>query len=259
MKKGISYLVKKGRTFVVKHPWCIPHYNGNRLIDITTLKTVGCYVFGLLCLLKGIEIGKTYVCNNNTIRNEIDAHFEIVEDILAGDWWLNVLITMACFSITAIWLKHVWDDRYLSLKRVMIAVCGMAVLSFVGEFTNIHTTIKVDYTMLFWWILLVQVILDFIKLWYGRWNVKAPGKSKLKYITELPKENLDEKVRLDYSKRVAEWLFNTDISESAFAVGITSEWGSGKTSFLLDMKRRWKGSVILLILSLGIAKHRIRL
>ena len=246
MKKGVSYLVKKGRTFVVKHPWCIPHYNGNRLFDIATLKAVGCYMFGLLCLLKGIEIGKTYVCNNITLRKEIDAHLEIVENVLADDWWLNVLITIACFSITAIWLKHVWDDRYLSLKRMMIAVCGMAVLPFFGTFTNIHTAIKIDYTALCWCVLFTQLMLDFIKLWYGRWNVKAPGKSRLKYITELPKENLDEKVRLDYAKSVTEWLFNTDISECAFAVGITSEWGSGKTSFLLDMKKAMEGKCYLI-------------
>ena len=203
-------------------------------------------MFGLLCLLKGIEIGKTYVCNNITLRKEIDAHLEIVENVLADDWWLNVLITIACFSITAIWLKHVWDDRYLSLKRMMIAVCGMAVLSFFGTFTNIHTAIKIDYIALCWCVLFTQLMLDFIKLWYGRWNVKAPGKSRLKYITELPKENLDEKVRLDYAKSVTEWLFNTDISECAFAVGITSEWGSGKTSFLLDMKKAMEGKCYLI-------------
>ena len=235
-----SSLLKKGRTYTIKHPWLKPHFNGNSLIDIITLKTIGWYAIGLLWLLTAIEMGKTYVCNNITIRNEIEGYFVIVENFLADRWRLNVMITLTCLLTFAFWLKHVWDDRYLSLKRILIAACFMAVLTFAGTFSNIHSAIKIDYAALCWYILLVQLLLDIFKLWYKRWNIKAPGKSKLKYITELPKENLDEKVRLDYAKKVSEWLFNTDISESAFAVGITSEWGSGKTSFLLDMKKAMK-------------------
>ncbi|UKK59619.1 KAP family NTPase [Prevotella communis] len=241
MKRGISYLIKKGRTFAVKHPWYIPHFNGKRLSDRTTLKTIGWYAFGFLWLLTAIEMGKTYVCNNIIIRDEIDTYFVTVENILADKDFLNVMITLTGVLASTIWLKHVWEDRYLSLKRMMIAVCVMPVLTFAGTFSNIHSAIKIDYAAFCWYVMFVQLLLDFFKLWYRRWNVKAPGKSKLNYITELPKENLDEKVRLDYAKDVLEWLFNTDISESSFAVGITSEWGSGKTSFLLDMKKAMKG------------------
>ena len=242
--KKLSSLLKKGRTYVVKHPWVKPHFNENRLIDMTTLKTVGWYIFGLLWLLTAIEIGKTYVCNN--IKDEVDAYFVIAETYLANKWWLNVMMTTTCILIFVIWLKLVWDDRYLSLKRMMTAICFMTILSFAGTFTNVHTILKIDYAALCWYALFVQLILDIIKLWYRRWNIKAPSKWKLKYITELPKENLDEKVRLDYAKRVSEWLFNTDISECAFAVGITSEWGSGKTSFLLDMKKAMAGKCYLI-------------
>ena len=235
MKKKVLYLLKKWRTYIIKHPQVKPHFNGNRLIDRTTLETVGWYVFGLLWLLTAIEIVKTYICNN--IKEGVDAYFVIAEAYLADNWWVNLMITLTCLLLFAFWLKHVWDDRYLSLKRMTIAVCIMSILSFAGTFTNIHSAFKIDYAALCWYLLFVQLLLDLRKLWYKRWNVKVPSKAKLKYITELPKENLDEKVRLDYAKRVSEWLFNTDISESAFAVGITSEWGSGKTSFLLDMRK----------------------
>lgn len=181
MKRGLAYLIKKGKAFVVRHPSLIPHYNGNRLNNITTLKTVGLYVFVLLWLLKTIEIGKSYICNNFTISKGIDACFVVVEEFLTDDWWLNVLTTITCLWILLIWLKHVWDDRYLSLKRMLIAICGMSILSFLGTLTNIHTPFKIDYVALSWYVLFVQILLDFIKLWYGRWNVKAPGKSKLKY------------------------------------------------------------------------------
>ena len=240
----ISFWLKKGRTYIVKHPWIKPHFNGNKLIDRTVIKTVMWYFCGLLWMLTAIEMGKTYVCNN--IIEEIDAFFVIVETYLTDKWWLNLMITSTCLLSLLFWLKHVLKDRFLSLKRMVIAICIMTILSFMGTFTNVHSAFNIDYATLFWWFLFIQLILDFVKLWYKRWNVKAPGKSRLKYITELPKENLDEKVRSDYAKRVSEWLFNTDISESVFAVGITSEWGSGKTSFLLDMKKAMAGKCYLI-------------
>ena len=76
------------------------------------------------------------------------------------------------------------------------------------------------------------------KLWNKRWSVASLKHRKvLRYITEQPQIGLDLKVRTAYAERVSEWLLNTDISKSAFAVGITSEWGSGKSSFLLDMQK----------------------
>ena len=36
-------------------------------------------------------------------------------------------------------------------------------------------------------------------------------------------------------------LFHTDISKEAFAVGINGEWGSGKTTFLNEIRKRIKG------------------
>lgn len=55
MKKKVLYLLKRWRTYIIKHPQVKPHFNGNRLIDRTTLETVGWYVFGLLWLLTAIE------------------------------------------------------------------------------------------------------------------------------------------------------------------------------------------------------------
>lgn len=157
----LSSLFKKGRTYIIKHPWLKPHFNGNRLTDITTLKTVGWYALGLLWLLTAIEMGKTFICNNIPLRDEIDNYFVIIENLLADKTFLNVMITLTCVLTSAIWLKHVWNDRYLSLKRIMVAVCFMAVFTFVGTFSNIHSAIKIDYAALCWYALFVQFLLDF--------------------------------------------------------------------------------------------------
>lgn len=157
-----------------------------------------------------------------------------------------MMITLTCIIAFALWLKHVWDDRYLSLKRIVIAVCLMIILTFAGTFTSVHSLLKIDYTALFWCMLLIQIMFDVAKLWNKRWGGRSLWEYGKRYITELPKEGLDKKVRLDYAKKVTEWLFNTDINDSAFAVGITSEWGSGKTSFLLDMKKMMEGKCYMI-------------
>lgn len=157
-----------------------------------------------------------------------------------------MMITLTCIMAFVFWLKHVWEDRHLALKRIMIAVCLMTIMSFVGTFTNVHSFVKIDYAALFWYVLLVQILLDAAKLWNRRWGMRPLGEYGKRYITEIPKEGLDKKVRLDYAKKVTEWLLNTDISESSFAIGITSEWGSGKTSFLLDMKNVMAGKCYMI-------------
>lgn len=246
IKRYIAVWLKSGRTLLVKRPEYIPHFNGKSLKDTTVLNTMGWYCFGLLWLLTAIEMVKTYVCNSIKIKEEIEAYFKIAEDYLTGRLWLNTMITISACLILGFWLVHVWKDRYLSLRRICVSVCLMIILSFASTFTNVHSAIRIDYVALCWYVLFMQLILDAAKLWYKRWGIEPFRKTKLQYITELPQEKLDTKVRLDYAKRVAEWLFNTDISESAFAVGITSEWGSGKTSFLLDLKNVMAGKCYMM-------------
>lgn len=235
---------KRWRTFKTKNPHYIPHFNGKNMLNSAVLSTLGWYCFGLLWVLTAIEMGKTWICNHH--YTEINNYFSLVEKYLADRRWFNMMITLTCIMAFIFWMKHVWDDCYLSLRRIVIAISLMTIFSFVGSFTSVHSFIKIDYAALCWYILLIQIVFDVAKLWNKRWGVRPSWEYGKRYITELPKEGLDKKVRLDYAKKVTEWLLNTDINESAFAVGITSEWGSGKTSFLLDMKKVIEGKCYMM-------------
>lgn len=237
-------LIKRWRTYIAKHPRCIPYYNGKSLLNSTILKTIGWYCFGLMWSLTVIEIGKFWICNH--YYTQINSYFAMIDNYLSGSGWLNLMITLTCIIAFVFWLKHVWEDLFLSLKRIMIAVCQLSIMSFVGTFTNVRSFVIIDYATLFSYVLLIQILFDAKKLWNERWGVRPLGEYGKRYITELPKEGLDKKVRLDYAKKVTEWLLNTDISESSFAIGITSEWGSGKTSFLLDMKNVMVGKCYMI-------------
>ena len=240
----IRGLKKRWRTYKAKHPRCIPYYNGNSLLNSAVLKTIGWHCFGFLWALTVIEVVKVWICNH--YYPKVNSYFTMAEKYLSGNGWLNFMITLTCIIASVFWLKHVWEDLFLSLKRIMIAVCLMSIMSFVGTFTNVHSFVIIDYAAIFGYVLLIQLLFETSKLWNRRWGVRPLGDYGKRYITELPREGLDKKVRLDYAKKVTEWLLNTDISESSFAIGITSEWGSGKTSFLLDMKNLMVGKCYMI-------------
>lgn len=242
MGKRLLYQWKKrGRKFLYDNPHWKPHFNGRKLWDKAVLRLLLQHGFVLIWFFTLIEIGKTWVCNHNT--SKIDEYFGYAEKYFSDEGWLNTLLTITVLAAIAGWLTHVWKDRYLSLPRVDIAIGLLTILSFVGvTYTNVHSAVGLDYISLLCMALVIQLCIEGIKLWNKRWNAETVKRRRLlHYITEQPQEGLDQKVRADYVKRVTAWLFNTDISESSFAVGITSEWGSGKTSFLLDLKSAMKG------------------
>lgn len=242
MAKRLLYQWKKKvRRFIFDNPHWKPHFNGRMLLDKAVLKTILQHSFMLVWFLVLIEIGKTWVCNHDTLK--IDVYFAEADKFLYDENGVNILLTITVLTIIVGWLIHVWKDRFLSLIRVDIAVGLLTILTFAGAtFTNINSILGVDYFSLWSMALIVQLCIEGKKLWNKRWSAGTIYRIRgLHYITEQPQEGLDRKVRADYAKKVVAWLFNTDISESSFAVGITSEWGSGKTSFLLDMTSAMKG------------------
>lgn len=229
---------KKLRRFLVYHPQWIPHLNGTSLWSWVAIKTFLWHILILLWGLTVIEIGKVWICNHEV--EEVNGYFVVAENYLSNNSWPNFLLTITIVLGLISWLKHVWDDRYLSLKRIVVAIWLIVILAFGCTFTPVYSVLWLDFLAIIEIALIMQLAFDAKKIWNKRWRVGIIKKKELRYITEQPQEGLDKKVRIDYAKRVTDWLFNTDISEASFAIGITSEWGSGKTSFLLDMKNVMK-------------------
>jgi len=232
---------KKLRRFIFDNPHWKPHFNGRMLWDKAVLKSILRHGFALVWLLVLIGMGKTWACNHDT--SWIEEYLGKTEKFLLNENGLNILLTITVLTIITGWLIHVWKDRFLSLSRVVIAIVLLSILTFIGvTYTNVNCVLGVDYFSLMCMALIAQLCIEGKKFLNKRWSAGTANRIRgVHYITEQPQEGLDQKVRADYAKKVAAWLFNTDISESSFAVGITSEWGSGKTSFLLDMTNAMKG------------------
>lgn len=75
--------------------------------------------------------------------------------------------------------------------------------------------------------------------------------------TETPIDNLNP-IREAYAKSLVSQLLNVDTTKEAFSVSICGKWGSGKTTFLHNL-RNAIGVLIMWNLIHGIAKRPIRL
>ncbi len=238
MKPYLAILLKKARTFIVHHPRWIPQVNGNSLLSKEVVKGLIMRVFALAWGLALLKIGEDLIPKKWC--DVIDSSFEVAEKYLSDNYWLNFLITITLLGGLFIWLRRVWKDQYLSLNRLALAVWLLVLLIFFESFTRVHSAFCLDYIGLLCIVLLIQMVFEFIKLWNKRWQI---GKIKQKgacYVTETPQAGLDKKVRYEYAKRIVGQLLNTSIREASFAVGVTGEWGAGKTSFLLDMNNLMK-------------------
>ena len=232
-----SYL-KKIRNYYAFNPQYVPHFNGESLMSWSTLKFVAGKSFITIWGLTIIEICKIWIVRHRL--EEFNNYFIYADNYLSNNCWLNFLLTLTIFLVLSRWLIHIRQDRYLSLNRIVISILMINILAFGCTFSHIESFIHLDYLAIIEMSLIVQIVLDAKKVVNKRWRIGVIKRKKLRYITEQPQEGLDLKVRVDYAKKVTELLLNTDISEVSFAMGITGEWGSGKTSFLLDMKNAIK-------------------
>lgn len=230
--------LKKIRRYYVFNPQLVPHFNGDSVMSWSTLKYVAGKSFIIIWALTIIEIGKIWICRHKL--EEVNNYFIYANNFLSNNRWLNFLLTLTMIMGLSRWLIHIRKDRYLSLNRIVISILMINILAFGCTFSHINSFILLDYLAIIEMSFVVQIVLDAKKVVNKRWRIGVITNKKLRYTTEQPHEGLDLKVRLDYAKKVTELLLNTDISEASFAVGITGDWGSGKTSFLLDIKNAIK-------------------
>lgn len=219
------------------------------------------FIWGVVLII----IGKTWISEKwegkIDLTDEIDSFLELAEKCIPNFLWLHLLITITILLGLFIWLKRVWKDQYLSLNRLMISVWLIILLIILGKslvlsvwgellgksFTHILCVLGVGYLYIILCLaLLVRIVFELKKLWSKRWQIGKIRQKGERFITEIPQAGLDKKVRADYAKKVVRQLLNTKISDASFAVGITNEWGSGKTSFLLDMKEEMEDKCYIL-------------
>ena len=223
-------------------------------------------LFGVLILLAFIFVG---------ISSDICKWLktEVIYNIVNNNHLVNIpfCIIISCFAIW--WWCKIWKDRDIRPYRLGIII-SLFIITLYSEvkYANITKNENISYEHFFIAILAISAIIILIRFrlsiyftcksllkWYLSKNRFKRSRKiiKLKQIInpiiykqdkepELKGFSVDnteiklEDNQIKYAKTLVKKLKNTDLSKESFAVGITGEWGSGKSTFLNTMKKEIK-------------------
>lgn len=222
-------------------------------------------LFGVLILLAFIFVG---------ISKKAYEGFKIIKiyDVLDKNLLINIPICIIISGFAIWWWTKIWKDKDIRPYRLGIIVFGLIVFIFIDGFLYANIVYNFSYKCFFICLLVISAIIILIRLylspyftcnsllkWYLSKNRFKRSRKiiKLKQIInpiiykqdkepELKGFSVDDtEIKLEdnqikYAKTLVKKLKNTDLSKESFAVGITGEWGSGKSTFLNTMKKEIK-------------------
>lgn len=162
--------------------------------------------------------------------------------ILDGRWLVNIPLCICIIYGIIRWCCIIRKDHYFRCHRLLLVVLSIVILLYLGKNVTYAKIIWIiDYRMLILSLLIIILVLLAIKSICKL--CKTVNKKKEKPTPTETKgfsdDNLDKKaprILQDYANEIIERLLATNLSEQAFAVGITGEWGVGKTTFLNTLK-----------------------
>ena len=223
-------------------------------------------LFGVLILLAFIFIG---------ISEKAYEWFKIIKiySVLDNKPLINIPICIIISGFAIWWWTKIWKDKDIRPYRLGIIVFGLIVFIFIDGFLYANIVCNFSYKCFFIGLFSLLFIVSLIKIFATceitwaqnliKWKFKIfkklivrieifwKNKGKIKdkkndNKTELKGFSVDnteiklEDNQIKYAETLVKKLKNTDLSKESFAVGITGEWGSGKSTFLNTMKKEIK-------------------
>lgn len=148
------------------------------------------------------------------------------------------------FSLTVIF-GAVWfgvnfrKDKYFSLPMVMCSIVLCIILLKQDKWEYAPTLIRsIHYDWFVAGLLFVFIIWSFSKLFVVLKEKPNQHKKIVSFMTDNTDDVIPRGCRDLFAANLADELLNTNIGSEAFAVAITGGWGSGKTVFLVNLKRK---------------------
>lgn len=137
-------------------------------------------------------------------------------------------------SILSIYISREWSkDKDFRCHKILLAIL-IIVLLYRNPFIFAH----IGFIDLRAWIticLLLPFIIQLISLLKSS-KVKHESNNQVKFTTKEEPFEL-HKVTQDYIKQLASFIKGIDVSKSSFSIGISGGWGTGKTSFLVNLRK----------------------
>ncbi len=174
-------------------------------------------------------------------KQEKDFWMNVIYSFINNEPLINIFICIAIAYLTFLWARKIWQDKDIRLYRTPIAVFGIVILNYKSDIYYANIICNFSYQCFLTIILssiLAIILIKLIREIYRIWKInKQDNKPELKGFSVDNTEIELEDNQKEYAKTLVKKLKNTDLSKESFAVGITGEWGSGKSTFLNTMKK----------------------
>ena len=171
-----------------------------------------------------------------------------VYKLLDGNALVNIPICLILAFVAYRWARRIWVDCSIRWYRPVLTIIGLVVLYYGSnvEYAKVVSCIsyRMTFTILLTGMLLVMLVKGFRRLWSNRQKESCEGVSdgdsenKPLGLTgdKTDDGSIPESLK-KYAGVIVERLLVTDIKEQSYALGVTGEWGVGKTTFLSELKK----------------------
>lgn len=176
---------------------------------------------------------------------------------------INIILACVFLFCGGRWAWRILQDRDIRWYRPALLLWVWVVLFDQNTLETVSIFEKCDYKDLAVTIgLLVMVIMvckvvdrffpyiEYVRDWLNERREKSSSKTPNVNSTGFPNDDIapqkTPKALQQYAEAITEQLFGTNLAKHSFAVGITGEWGSGKTTFLdlLESKLKSKSEIV---------------
>lgn len=154
---------------------------------------------------------------------------------------INLMLACSCIAVFVWKVLCIWKDNDFRLYRPLLILLGFEVIHL---YDNMFKTIIVGfitYGILFIALFSITgIFVGYKILYYFAKNKFDTISSKGFSTDDIDIKNVSKNLE-DYAKSIVAHLLNTDTSKHSFALGVTGEWGGGKTTFLELLDSKMKG------------------
>lgn len=172
--------------------------------------------------------------------------------LLDGLYSVNIPISLVFIYVAFCSYKRIWKDNIIRWYRFTTVLLGLFILLYKCNVTYANIVWIIDYRMLLCFLLFFALLImslnasiknrmsRFIKYINNVLVKEKKDKEEVKQIKGFTCDNSINKTISDKTQKyisvLAEKLLATNIDKNSFAVGVTGEWGVGKTTFLESLK-----------------------
>ena len=157
---------------------------------------------------------------------------------------VNIPICSAIIYLFIRGYHKIREDKSCRCAMLPLSILGLVILYCDSQVIYANIIYGFDYRILFSSLLTITAIIASIKIAEGVLLAKRASQynkiCEAGFSTDNPNpEGCPSNLR-NYASTIIDKLLVTDISEHSFALGITGEWGCGKTTFLKLLKDQLK-------------------